>query len=233
MITQMAQADSGDNAVVDLIAAGSSVPLLFLEFGLLLLGLGLIARVADWLSVSAVPLFLIAGLFFGEGGLVGISASDDFVQAVAELGMVILLLLLGMDYSSRTLLQGARTTARTGVVDLVLNSIPGALFGLALGWGVVGAVALGGVTYVSSSGIISQLMRDFGWRRNVEAPRIVGLLVVEDLMMAPYLPILTVLLTGAGLVSGLISAGSWPRWCAGAWNRCGTCWRLCSSPTSA
>ena len=191
---------------MDLTAAGSGAPLVFLEFGLLLLGLGLLARIADWLAISAVPLYLVVGLFFGEGTPIGFDASDEFVSTVSELGMVMLLLFLGMEYSSRTLLDGAATTARTGVVDVLLNATPGAIAGLLLGWGAVGAVALGGVTYVSSSGIISQLVRDFGWRRNPETPRVVGLLVVEDLMMAPYLPVLTVLLTGAGLASGLVSA---------------------------
>ena len=63
---------------------------IFLEFGLLLLGLGILARVAHVLSISAVPLYLIAGLFFGDGGIVGITASDTFVSTIAELGVVLL-----------------------------------------------------------------------------------------------------------------------------------------------
>lgn len=48
-------------------------------------------------------------------------------------------------------------------------------------------------------------MRDLKWRRNPEAPRVVNVLIMEDLVMAPYLPVVTVLLTGASLASGLIS----------------------------
>ena len=110
---------------MDLTAAGSGAPLVFLEFGLLLLGLGLLARIADWLAISAVPLYLVVGLFFGEGTPIGFDASDEFVSTVSELGMVMLLLFLGMEYSSRTLLDGAATTARTGVVDVLLNATPG------------------------------------------------------------------------------------------------------------
>lgn len=184
-----------------------SIPLLLLEFGALIVGLGLLARLAHWLRISPVPLFLVAGLFFGVGGVVGVPASDDFVRAVAELGVVILLLLLGLEYSGAEILATARRSALTGAVDLVANVLPGVLLALIMGWGLVGAVALGGVTYVSSSGIVSQLIRDLRWRSNPESRPIVSTLVIEDLVMAPYLPILTLLVTGTGLVQGLISVG--------------------------
>ncbi|MDP4689960.1 MAG: cation:proton antiporter [Candidatus Nanopelagicales bacterium] len=178
---------------------------IFLEFGLLLVGLGILARIAHALSISPVPLYLIAGLFFGEGGIVGIPASDLFVATIAELGVVLLLLLLGLEYSGQELVETARRQSSTGLVDLVLNSLPGVALALILGWGWIGALALGGVTYISSSGIISQVVRDLRWRRNPETAPVVSVLVLEDLVMAPYLPILTVLLTGTGLVTGLIS----------------------------
>ena len=200
--------DPWDNAGMDLLAASTSVPMLFLEFGCLLLGLGLLARVADRLAISAVPLYLLAGLFFGEGGLVGIAASDDFVRAIAELGVVILLLLLGLEYRAESLLDGAKSGMLTAVTDLVLNAAPGAVMALLFGWGPVGAVALGGVTYVSSSGIISQLLKDFGWQQQPETPKVIRLLITEDLVMAPYLPILTVMLTGVGLTTGLLTVGA-------------------------
>ncbi|MBM3689858.1 MAG: cation:proton antiporter [Actinobacteria bacterium] len=188
--------------------ATESLPALFLEFGLLLLGLGVLARIAKALSISPVPLYLIAGLFFGDGGVVGIPASDSFISTVAELGVVLLLLLLGLEYSGTELVRTAQRQARTGLVDIVLNALPGAAVALLLGWGWIGALALGGVTYISSSGIVSQVMRDLRWRRNPESAPVVSVLVIEDLVMAPYLPILTVLLTGTGLVSGLISVGT-------------------------
>ncbi len=181
---------------------------LFLEFGLLLLGLGILARVAHVLSISPVPLYLIAGLFFGEGGLVGVPASDNFISTIAELGVVLLLLLLGLEYSATELVETARKQSRAGIADILLNATPGVLLALILGWGWIGALALGGITYISSSGIVSQVLRDQRWRRNPETKPVVSVLVIEDLVMAPYLPILSVVLTGASVVSGLITVGT-------------------------
>ena len=178
---------------------------IFLEFGLLILGLGIIARLARRWEISAVPFYLLAGLLFGEGGLSLVDSSDALVPTLAELGVILLLLLLGLEYSGDELVQTAQRQSRSGVIDLIANSVPGALVGFAFGWGVPGALALAGVTYISSSGIVAQVIRDLRWRRNPETKPVVSVLVLEDLVMAPYLPILTVVLTGTGLITGLIS----------------------------
>lgn len=68
--------------------------------------------------------------------------------------------------------------------------------GLVLGWGPVAAVVLGGVTYVSSSGIISKQLSDLGRIGNRETPTVLTILVLEDLVMAVYLPIVGVLIVG-------------------------------------
>jgi CPA2 family monovalent cation:H+ antiporter-2 len=92
-----------------------------------------------------------------------------------------------------------------GAIDFALNAIPGALIGFFLGWGILGAVVLGGITYVSSSGIASQMMKETGWQRSEVSRRVTTVLVVEDLTLAPYLPLLTTLVAGAGAIAGFLS----------------------------
>ena len=185
----------------------SGFPRLFLEFGLLLVILGFLTKVAHRIGFSAVPFYLIGGLLLGEGGIIGIDPRGTFIPTLAELGVVLLLLLLGLEYSGRQILTTARQQSGAGLVDILLNFLPGAAMGFLLGWGVPGALALGGVTYISSSGIVSQVVRDFRWRHNPETRPVVSILVLEDLVMAPYLPVLAVVLTGAGLITGLVNTG--------------------------
>jgi CPA2 family monovalent cation:H+ antiporter-2 len=177
----------------------------FLELGLTLVVLGLLARISSRIGISSVPLFLLAGLFFGRGGALDLGFSDPFLRTSSELGALLLLLLLGLEYSAAEILHTVRGQKTAGLLDLVLNAAPGAVAGLLLGWGAVGMVTLAGVTYISSSGIVAQVMRDLRWRDNPETGRVVGLLVVEDLVMAPYLPALIAVASGAGLLAGLIS----------------------------
>lgn len=192
-------------SAADVVAAGGGIPTLLLEFGLLVVGLGVLSRLAAGMGMSGVPFYLLAGLAFGDGGLAPVRFSESLVETAAQLGAIMLLLLLGLEYSARELTDTLRTSWRAGLIDLVLNCMPGVLVAAVLGWGVLGMVAMGGITYVSSSGITSQVMRDLKWRRNPEARGVVSILVIEDLAMAPYLPIVTTVATGVGLVTGLIS----------------------------
>lgn len=177
----------------------------FVQLGLILLGLSLLARAANRAGFSPIPLYLLGGLAAGSGGLIPARVTEDFIGIVAEIGVLQLLFALGLEYTATELSGELRRNFRAGVADLVANFTPGLLLGLLLGWSPVAAVLLGGVTYVSSSGIIAKLLGDLGRLGNRETPTILSILVLEDLAMAIYLPIVAVLLAGAGLLTGLVS----------------------------
>ena len=175
-----------------------------LELGGMILGLGILGRVAGRLGLSAIPLYLLAGLAFGQGGLLPLVTAREFIEVGAEVGVILLLLLLGLEYSASELLGGPRAAAPSGLVDLVLNFTPGVAAGLLLGWSALAAVVLGGVTYVTSSGIVAKVLGDLGRIGNRETPVVLSILVEEDLAMAAYLPLLTVLLVGQDLLAGIL-----------------------------
>ena len=178
---------------------------LFLELGAIVLGLAVFARLATRVGLSPIPLYLLAGLAFGRGGLHPIVTAEGFVEVGAEIGVVLLLLMLGLDYSAEELTHGLRTGMRGGAIDLLLNFTPGFGAGLLLGWDPLAAMLLGGVTYISSSGIVAKLLNDFGWTGNRETPSVLSLLVQEDLVMAAFLPVAAVLLVGSPPVAAVIS----------------------------
>ncbi|MDQ3914233.1 MAG: cation:proton antiporter [Actinomycetota bacterium] len=181
-------------------------PELLVELGAILLGLAVLSRLAARAGLPTVPLYLTAGLAFGKGGIVPVVTADEFVEVGAEIGLILLLFMLGLEYTAAELIATLRGHARTGGADLVLNFVPGFAAGLVLGWGVVLAVVLGGVTYVSSSGIVAKVLSDQGWTGNRETPVVLSALVIEDLVMALYLPVVAALLVGEGGVAGLAPA---------------------------
>ncbi|MPV50565.1 MULTISPECIES: cation:proton antiporter [unclassified Pseudactinotalea] len=176
-----------------------------LELGAIILGLGLLGRLAALVRISPIPLYLLAGLVFGVGGLLPLATSEAFVSVGADVGIILLLLMLGLEYSADELLANLRTQSPAGVVDFVVNAAPGALVGMLLGWPAAGIVAMAGVTYATSSGIVAKLLTDLGRLGNRETPVVLSLMVFEDLLMAIYLPVLTALLLGVGVVGGTIS----------------------------
>ncbi|MFP5310186.1 MAG: cation:proton antiporter [Actinomycetes bacterium] len=169
---------------------------ILIELGALLLLLAGIARLAHRVGLSPVPLYLLGGLAFGTGGLVPVELSGEFLELSAELGVLLLLLLLGAEYSGRELVDGLRATAPVAALDAVVNIGIGVAAGVLLGLTPAGALVVGGITYASSSGIVAKLVDDLGWYGNREVPGILALLVAEDLLMALYLPVLGVLLAG-------------------------------------
>lgn len=182
---------------------------LLVELGAVVLGLGVLGRLAGRVRLSPVPLYLLAGLAFGTGGLVPLDAPEEFIDAGADVGVVLLLLVLGLEYTAGELVTTLRRQAPVGAVDLLLNGLPGAAFALLLGWGPTAALAMAGVTAISSSGIVSKVLTDLGRLGNRETPAILGVLVLEDLAMAAYLPILTALVAasgGAGAVASIAIA---------------------------
>lgn len=175
------------------------------ELGSVLVGLGIAAFIASRLRISVVPIFLLAGLFFGNGGIVSLELSDEILDLGAQWGAILLLLLLGLEYSAEELFDSVKKRKSLGLVDLTVNFVPGVVCGIFLGWGLLGALTLGGITYVSSSGIASQFIKDSRLGGLESTKRAVGVLVVEDLFLAPYLPVLSALLASLGFLSGLIS----------------------------
>jgi len=172
---------------------------ILIELGAILLGLGVLARLAHRFGLSPIPLYLIAGLAFGQGGLIPLAHTAEFISIAAEIGVILLLLLLGFEYTAEELVDNLRTSVRAGVADFIFNFVPGFVAGLLLGWSITTAVVLGGITYVSSSGVIAKTLSDLGRLGNRETPTILAILVFEDLAMALFLPVVTGLLVGGGV----------------------------------
>ena len=187
-----------------LLAAGTSGAVL-IELGAVLLVLAVLGRVAARLDLPSIPLYLIAGLLLGEGSVFPLNASTGFIRVGADLGVVLLLLLLGLEYEPEELTAGLRANWPAGLVDLVSSFTPGYLGGLLLGWDQPAAVLLGGITYISSSGIIAKLLSDLDRLGNRETPVILSILVIEDIVMAVFLPLTGVLLVGASPLEGTLS----------------------------
>jgi CPA2 family monovalent cation:H+ antiporter-2 len=183
----------------------NNVSLIFIELGLAVIGLALLARVASHWGFSAIPLYLLAGLSFGEGGLLPLNFSEDFIHVGAEIGVLLLLFMLGLEYTGADLKDTLQRGLPAGVVDFLLNFTPGLICGFLLGWEPLAAFLLGGVTYISSSGVIAKVLSELGRLDSPETPVILSILVIEDLAMALYLPLVAVLLIGQSWVTGVIS----------------------------
>ncbi len=115
------------------VASGDVAPFL-LELGALVAALAILARLAGALGLSPIPFYLLAGLALGDQGLIPLGFSESFIAAGADLGVLLLLFALGLEFSGADLRDSLHRGRRAGLVDLVLNAAPGVLAGALLGW---------------------------------------------------------------------------------------------------
>lgn len=176
---------------------------LLLQLGALLATLAVLGGVARRFALSPIPVYLVAGLCLGKGGLLPVAAAGEFITTGAPIGIVLLLLTLGCEFSAAEFASSMRRHLPSAGVDIVLNAAPGAVAGWLLGLNGVAVLCLAGVTYISSSGVIARLLGDLRRLGNLETPSVLSVLVLEDFAMAAYLPLFAVLASGGGYLQAL------------------------------
>ncbi|ORA08949.1 cation:proton antiporter [Mycobacterium arosiense] len=182
---------------------------LLLQLGALLATLAIVGAAARRFALSPIPVYLLAGLALGNGGMLPVAAGGQFITTSAPIGVVLLLLTLGCEFSLAEFSSSMRHHLPSAAVDIVLNAAPGAIAGWLLGLDGVAILCLAGVTYISSSGVIARLLEDLHRLGNRETPAVLSVLVLEDFAMAAYLPLFAVLAAGGGwlqAVGGMVVA---------------------------
>jgi CPA2 family monovalent cation:H+ antiporter-2 len=179
-----------------------------LEFGGLFVVVAVAGAAGRRLGLSVIPLYVGGGVLAGPfvAGRVGLPyvQTGEVLTLLAEVGIVLLLFFLGLEFSLDRLFAARTNITRAGLIDIAVNLPAGVVIGLALGWSAVEALLLGGIVYISSSAIITKSLIDLGWIANDEANPILGTLVFEDLFIAVYLAVVTSLVLGGGDESGLL-----------------------------
>jgi monovalent cation:H+ antiporter-2, CPA2 family len=181
------------------LAVEASTGSIYLQLGAVIFVLGLGARAASAIGLSPIPLYLLAGLVLGAFDIPALSG--DFVRFASGLGVVLLLFLIGLEYTAEELSSHLLRFRHAGVLDFLLNFPPGLVLGLALGWDPVAAALLGGITWTTSSSIVAKVLRDLGRLTFPETRIVLSILVFEDLAMAAFLPLMGSLLIGGTVLA--------------------------------
>jgi CPA2 family monovalent cation:H+ antiporter-2 len=182
---------------------------LLLEIGIMFAAIAAVGAVANRLSQSVIPFYIVVGMVLSEFvvgrielpavGEVFVSESE-FITLGAELGIVFLLFFLGLEFNLDRLLDRKAKIGAAGTIDLGINF--GA--GLVIGWLVFGAflpaLLIAGIVYISSSAVITKSLIDMGWIANDESEPLLGTLVYEDLFIAVYLAVISAIALGGGSV---------------------------------
>lgn len=148
---------------------------------------------AHRLRQSLAPIYILAGLLIRP--LVG---DPKVIGLLSTLGVVLLMFMIGLQFSLATLLERRRAIVGAGLADLCVNFPLGCALGWMLGFGALESLLWGGILYASSSAIVCKSIIDLRRSANPETEHVLSVLVFEDLAMALLV----------ALFSGIATSGS-------------------------
>jgi CPA2 family monovalent cation:H+ antiporter-2 len=145
--------------------------------------------------------YLIAGLIVGPHVPIPLVADPGVVQTLSELGVILLMFSLGLEFSLRKLLAVGPTAGLTALLQSSLMVWLGFVIGRLFGWTTLESLFAGAVIAISSTTIIAKAFDEQGVTGKLRE-LVVGVLIVEDLIAVLLMAVLTAIASGSGLAAG-------------------------------
>ena len=142
----------------------------------------LFGEIAERLGQPAVLGEMIGGIAIGGSGLQLVDAHAPIVQVMAQLGVVLLLFLIGLETDVRRLFAVGGASMAVATTGVVLPFVAGFAVAHALGYPFLVALLLGAALTATSVGITARVLSDLGQLKTTEAQIILGAAVLDDIL---------------------------------------------------
>jgi monovalent cation:H+ antiporter-2, CPA2 family len=169
-----------------------------LTLGVLFVIAYVLGRVGKVIGLPAIPIYMLVGLIASPNThFFPLSFESADVELIAIFGLILLLFSLGLEFDQDEFYGNAGSLLVSGGTRLAINMVAGFVLGMWIGWGTREALIIAGMTAASSSAIITKLIIELRRLTNRETPTILGIMVLEDVFIAIYLAIVSVILSGS------------------------------------
>ena len=168
-----------------------------LVLGILFLIAYVLGRLGKLIGLPAIPIYMLVGLVASPNFIwfpLDFESAD--VELIATFGLIFLLFNLGLEFDQDEFYGNFKALLLSGGTRILINMMFGFAFGMWVGWGAREALIIAGMTATSSSAIITKLLIEFRRLPNRETPVILGIMVLEDVYIAVYLAIVSVIFSG-------------------------------------
>ncbi|RKH49875.1 potassium transporter [Corallococcus sp. AB049A] len=145
--------------------------------------------------------YILAGFIIGPHVPIPLVADPGIVQTLSELGVILLMFSLGLEFSLRRLFQVGPTAGLTAVIQCSVMVWLGFVVGRAFGWTMLESLFTGACIAISSTTIIAKAFDEQNIRGALRGI-VVGILIVEDLIGILLMAMLTAVSSGTGLSAG-------------------------------
>jgi CPA2 family monovalent cation:H+ antiporter-2 len=144
------------------------------------------------LRLPAVVGFLLAGVIMGPDGL-GLIRNVNQVETLAEIGVVLLLFTIGLEFSLGQLLSVQRTVIWAGILQILLTTLVILVVSLLLGYAPQVGIFYGFLVSLSSTAIVLKIYNDRGEVDALQGRLATGILLFQDLCIVPMMLLVPVL----------------------------------------
>ncbi|WP_306149904.1 MULTISPECIES: monovalent cation:proton antiporter-2 (CPA2) family protein [unclassified Roseibium] len=177
--------------------AAESAPPLFAEAIIFLSATVVAVPIAKRLGLGSVVGYLAAGAAIGPHGLQLLGSGEDVLH-VAELGVVLLLFVIGLELDPQKLWRMKRDIFGLGTAQVMLTGV--CLFGFAqlAGMGQSAALVAGFGLALSSTAFALQILQERGQLSSEYGQRAFGILLLQDIAIVPLLAMVAILAPGEG-----------------------------------
>lgn len=138
------------------------------------------------LGVPSIVGFLLAGVLGGPGTL-GFIKESVHVEELANLGIILLLFTIGLEFSISRLVEYRRYFIIGGLAQVTLTVLGGGIAALFLGRPVNEALFLGCLLSMSSTAIVLKIMQENGLAATPAGKATLGILIFQDIAAIPML----------------------------------------------
>ncbi|HKR06177.1 MAG TPA: cation:proton antiporter [Bacteroidia bacterium] len=189
------------------------LPQLITDLGLILAFAAITTLVFKKIKQPLVLGYILAGFLVGPHiSILPTVMDEEGVKIWSEIGVIILLFSLGLEFSFKKLIKVGGSASITAIVEIVMMIGAGYLTGKLLGWSMMDSIFLGAILSMSSTTIIIRAFEEAGARTKKFANLVFGILIVEDLLAIVLLVLLSTLAVsqqfeGGELIMQLLKLG--------------------------
>ncbi len=141
--------------------------------------------------------YIIVGLILSPSVL-GVVQGQEEVSLLAELGILLLLFIVGMEIDLKSFRAVSKISIVTCAAQITIGLVAMGMLGLLLGWPINRSILMGFAVALSSTAVALKILEDMGLRNTTIGQSSVGILVAQDLAFIPMVLIIGALNTGEG-----------------------------------
>jgi CPA2 family monovalent cation:H+ antiporter-2 len=175
------------------------------DLALVLCTAGVTTIICQVLRLPVVLGYILAGILVGPHTPIPLFADQETIRQLAELGVILLMFSLGLEFSLRRVARLVPTTGVVALVEIGLTFVLGYQVGVLLGLDRQAALLAGAIVSISSTMIVSHALQDVRMDKPVRE-LVFGVLIAEDVVAILMLAVLSAVAAGEAGRAG--SAGA-------------------------